>query len=291
MTEPLRIPAADPHPRPPRWAVGPGAWDTHAHVFGPHARYPLPADRPYTPPEQTVQDYRTLLDALGLRYGVLVQPSVYGTDHCCMLDALAAQPGRLFGVVDCDILTLPDREAARMAALGVKGLRMRWPNAGGVSRLASAAARLREIGWHLDLLPANFAAMAELAPHLRDLGLPIMVEAMGHPDPGEPFGASGFQALLGMARSGTVSVKLSHPYHIDPRGLPYAAAAPLARALVEAAPTQLVWGSDWPHPMKHDRIPNDGDLLDLLPEWAGSVEQANAILIDNPRLFYGDPES
>jgi 2-pyrone-4,6-dicarboxylate lactonase len=128
--------------------------------------------------------------------------------------------------------------------------------------------------------------MDDVAPYLRGLDLPIMVEAMGHPDPGEPAVSPGFQALLGLAQEKIVSVKLSHPYHIDRSGLPYPTARTLAHMLVAAAPDQLVWGSDWPHPMRENRMPNDGDLIDLLPDWAGSVEGANAVLVDNARRFY-----
>jgi 2-pyrone-4,6-dicarboxylate lactonase len=285
-TQPLVIPAADPKPRAPGWAVRAGGWDTHAHVFGPFNCYPLPAERAYTPPEQTADDYVAMLDALGIAHGVLVQPSVYGTDHSCMLDAMARHPGSLFGIVDLDVTTLTDTEAERLTRLGVLGMRMRWPNPGGVPWLREVVRRLRALGWHLDLLPKNFAAMAEVAPYLRGLNIPIMIEAMGHPDPGEPASSPGFHALLGLARAGIVSVKLSHPYHIDPSGLPYPAARVLARTLAATAPAQLVWGSDWPHPMPENRMPNDGDLLDLLPGWAGSVDAANAMLVDNARRFY-----
>ena len=285
-TAPLSIPAADPRPRAPNWPVRSGGWDAHAHVFGPHACYPLPDARAYTPPEQTVQDYVAMLDALGLTHGVLVQPSVYGADHRCMLDAIARYPNSLRGVVDLDLLATDTAEIGRMSKIGVVGLRVRWPYPGGADRLRQVAKLLRKIGWHLDLLPGNFAAMADVAPLLADLDLPIMVEAMGHPDPGEPASSPGFQALLELVRARTVSVKLSHPYHIDPSGLPYAAAGALARELCAAGPTQMVWGSDWPHPMRENRMPNDGDLLDLLPGWAGGIDAANAVLTDNARRFY-----
>ena len=114
-----------------------------------------------------------------------------------------------------------------------------------------------------------------------------MVEAMGSPRAGEPVSGASFQALLGLLRDGTAAVKLSHAYQIDPGGPPYPAALPFARAIIEAAPGQAVWGSDWPHPMRGGTMPDDTDLLDLLPEWAGSVAAANRVLTDNPARFYG----
>ena len=56
-------------------------WDCHAHVFGPYDRYPLAAERSYTPPPATQTDYLAMLARLGMTRGVLVHPSAYGSDH------------------------------------------------------------------------------------------------------------------------------------------------------------------------------------------------------------------
>ena len=58
---------------------------------------------------------------------------------------------------------------------------------------------------------------------------------------------------------------------------------PFARALVRHAPERLVWGSDWPHPNMNDQVmPNDGDLIDLMLDWAPEETARNRILADNP---------
>ena len=60
----------------------------------------------------------------------------------------------------------------------------------------------------------------------------------------------------------------------------------MAKALIATNPERLVWGSDWPHPSFKGQMPNDGDLLDDLFNWA-DAETANKILIDNPERLYG----
>jgi 2-pyrone-4,6-dicarboxylate lactonase len=93
-------------PRPdiaePIAAIPPGACDCHAHVIGPHADYPLVADRSYTPPESPAAAYFAMLDAIGFTRGVLVQPSIYGTDNRLLLEVLRARPDRLRGVAVLD---------------------------------------------------------------------------------------------------------------------------------------------------------------------------------------------
>ena len=58
------------------------------------------------------------------------------------------------------------------------------------------------------------------------------------------------------------------------------------RALIEAAPDRLVWGTDWPHPDVTGPMPNDGALFDVLLDWAPNPEVLRRILVDNPARLY-----
>src|SRR5690349_10290136 len=113
----------DPHPKKPRFAVPAHACDSHAHVFGPKERYPLNPKRGYDPAPAGAAEHRRMLDALGLERGVIVQPSVYGTDNRALLDAIAADPERLRGVagVGADVT---DAELERLDRAGVRGIRV-----------------------------------------------------------------------------------------------------------------------------------------------------------------------
>ena len=49
----------------------------------------------------------------------------------------------------------------------------------------------------------------------------------------------------------------------------------------------VVWGSDWPHVMVKDVMPNDGDLADLLLDWIPDGGMRHRVLVDNPARLYG----
>jgi 2-pyrone-4,6-dicarboxylate lactonase len=288
-TEPPRCAGPDPRPRPPRRPFPADACDCHAHVFGPSSQFAYATPRGYTPPDAPLASYLALLDTLGLRRGILVQPSIYGDDNACLVDAVARAGGRLRGVVVADPRRLADATVADWTAKGICGVRLNMLLPGGLplGELDAVAARLVEIGWHLDLITDTCERLVDLEPQLRALPCPLMVEQMGRIKGGEPTTTPGFQVLLRLLAERRAWVKLSHAYHISTAGPPYADTVPLARACVAAAPDRVVWGSDWPHPMWAGPMPNDGDLADLLADWVPDEAQRRAILVDNPARFYG----
>lgn len=281
----------DPNPQRPRIAIPAGGCDCHAHVFGPAERYPYDPKRAYTPPDAPTTHYLSMLDAVGLTRGVLVQPSVYGTDNRCLLAALGAAPQRLRGVVVVDPRAANTTQLEAWTRRGVCGVRFNLVVSGGLplQHLESIAERLAEIGWHLDLIVDQVERLAALEECLRRLPCDVVIEQMGRIKGGQPMTVPGFQALLRLLRDGKAWVKLSHAYHISSAGLPYADTTVFARQLVEAAPECVVWGSDWPHPMVQGVMPNDGDLLELVGEWVPDPRQRKAVLCDNPAKLYGFP--
>ena len=59
-------------------------------------------------------------------------------------------------------------------------------------------------------------------------------------------------------------------------------------AFVEAAPDRMIWGTDWPHTSIYEpgKMPNDGDLLDMLLDYAPDALTQRKILVETPeRLF------
>jgi len=292
MAEPLPTAppcqAPDPAPRPPRRIGLPaGACDTHAHVIGGPPGYPLVASRSYTPPEAPPAAYLGMLDAVGMARGVLVQVSVHGTDNRLMVETLEANRGRLRGiaVVGADA---PETELARLKAAGVVGLRLNVLFGGGVGfdQLERLGDRCRELGWHLQFL-LDARTLPELAPRLERLPVPFVIDHMGHMPASAGIDHPGFQALLGLLRRGRGWVKLSGAFRVSTAGPPYADTTPFARALVEAAPDRMVWGSDWPHVAHPGTMPNVGDLLDLLADWVPDPAQRDAVLAANPARLYG----
>jgi 2-pyrone-4,6-dicarboxylate lactonase len=292
MTKP--IPGPDPNLRTPRLAAPPGACDCHNHIFGPAARFPYAPERQYSPPDAPLEDFLRLLDSLGIERAVIVQPSIYGSDNSCTADAIARMAGRARGVAVVD----PDIDRDGLAALdraGFRGLRFNLIHTGGstpLEALEALAAKAAEVGWHLQIYLRG-RLLPEVEDRLSRLPVPLVIDHMGHLEPGLGLGQPGARSLLRLVESGRAWVKLC-PYRYDLAGFPYAEAGELARALSAAAPERLVWGTDWPHPDIAGAIPgepgpmpNDADLLDALGEWFQDETLIRRILVDNPDVLYG----
>ena len=274
--------------RRPTWQPPDGTTDCHMHVFGPFDRHPLVPDRSYTPPEASLEMYRSVCDALGIGRTVVVQPSVHGTNNAVTLDAVATLgPSRARAVVVVDDTARPE-DLQAMARRGACGVRLNTVSRQGTSldRLPALAARVRPMGWHVELY-CHADQIAALEPLLPQLGVPVVIDHMGGisaADAGENSGA--FAALIRLLRGGAWAKLCGYR---SSRGYPYDDVKAMARAMVSAAPDRCVWGTDWPHPALHTphEVPDDGHLMDLLAEWAPDPAQRHAILVDNPARLYG----
>jgi 2-pyrone-4,6-dicarboxylate lactonase len=285
--------APDRAPHLPRLPFPRGACDTHAHIFGPAARFPYAAERIYTPPDSTWADYRALLRTLGIERAVLVQPSVYGIDNAAMLAALgAAGPGlRAVAVVPEDASA---GELEKLHDAGVRGLRFNVVdrrearNVVPTDMLRAVARRIAPLGWHIELL-INLDQAEAFAATLADFLVPVVIGHMGYPRAG--IGAfmesPAFADLLRLLDGSRCWIKLTGPYRISPRALPYDDVDALAQKLVRAAPERMLWGTDWPHVMLKGTMPNDGDLCDLIERWVPDAATRTRILVDNPAELYG----
>ena len=282
--------AHDPDPRRPGVAVPPLACDVHAHVCGPQGRYPLIAERLYTPPEASVDAFRHMLDALGIARGVLVQPSIYGTDNRAMLDALARDTKRLRGVavVPFDV---PVAEIERLHKAGVRGVRCNIvdlkDNKGQLplEPLRALAERVKPFGWHVEFL-MHVDEFPNLDVQLADFPVDVVFGHLGYVPTGKGLDTAGFKALLRLMRDGKAWVKLTAPYRLTLSAMPYADVNPFAEALVASVPDRLMWGSDWPHVFIKTAMPNDGDLFDTFVKWVPDAVMRKRILVDNPARVY-----
>ncbi|MEM7223193.1 MAG: amidohydrolase family protein [Pseudomonadota bacterium] len=279
----------DPNPRQPRLTVPPGACDCHAHILGPLARYPFVAERGYTPPEALLATYRHMLATLGLSRAVIVQPSVYGTDNSATLAAIAASEGAFRGVavVGADVT---DAELAELHRAGMRGLRINplYKHAASLADCQRLAERIAPLGWHLQIFLDVSGLSQQEQAMLSRLPVPIVIDHMGYMPVSKGLDDPGFQWLLDQLAEGHAWAKLSGAYYLaSTPGPPYRDVAPFAHALIEANPQRCIWASNWPHPMVTGQMPNDGDLMDLLGDWAPYAALRQAILVDNPAALYG----
>jgi 2-pyrone-4,6-dicarboxylate lactonase len=267
------------------------ACDTHAHILGPKDKYGYSPERIYTPPDCLLPDYLHMLDRLGVERAVLVQPSVYGADNTVMLEAMRTAGNRFRGVavVEDDI---PDDELKELDAAGVRGLRVnivdvkdRKAGTLPLDALRKLAERIQPLGWHMEFL-MHVDEFPDLDRSFADFPVDIVLGHLGYMKTDNGLEDPGFQALLRLAKSGHCWVKLSGPYRVSTEPLPYPDVTPFAQALLQAAPDQILWGTDWPHVMLKGSMPNDASLCDLLSEWIPDASLRSRVLVHNPARLY-----
>ncbi|MBT4045526.1 MAG: amidohydrolase family protein [Rhodospirillaceae bacterium] len=264
-----------------------GAIDCHAHVFAaPGAHYLNPA-RGYIPPEATLANYQAMLATLGIQRGVIVQPSVYGTVNDCSREAVEAMEDSGRGVAVLD-QTVSDDELQRLHNAGFRGTRFNLHSGGGVDldELEIVARRIAELGWHIQCF-IDHQTLIDLLPRFKKMPVDLVFDHLGQPDPGKGVDQPAFRALLDLLGGGRAWVKISGAYRVDDSGAPWPLADKFAEALITAAPDQLVWGSDWPHPhLQTSPMPDDGDLFNRLLAWTGDKAVRQKIMVDNPTRLY-----
>lgn len=271
----------------PRFPVARKATDSHHHIYD--ARYPVDPSAQLQPPDATVADYLALQRRLGIERNVVVQPSTYGTDNRCLLDALSQ-----FGMTARGIATLPDTvtdgELSALHERGIRGLRFNLEYLVGVtvSMMGPLSKRIEPLGWHIQVN----ATAAQLLAHRRLLGSlssPLVIDHMGQVPQPDGVEHAAFRMIEALLAEGHTWVKLSGPYLASRSGSPgYADAGRVALRFAGLAGHRLLWGTDWPHPTQAaDNKPDAACLLDDLTLWIPDESMRHRILVDNPARLYG----
>jgi predicted TIM-barrel fold metal-dependent hydrolase len=285
MTAPCAGP--DPFLKSSRMVVPANATDTHFHILGPASRFPYIADREYTPPDALPASCRALFDTIGIQRAVIIQPSVYGTDNRCAMDAANTLgiPARVVVVTPYET---SERQMLELHAGGARAIRFILAHTGGLplDTLESFSARAKEMGWHLQFLLKSTDLIA-LESRLARLPSNIVIDHMGFVKPADGgLEQPAFQALLRLLEGGKCWVKFSGAYRQSVEQPPYPELFPFARKLVTEHADRILWGSDWPHVAFKGNMPNTTDLFDLLGDWAPNAATRKKILVDNPMALF-----
>lgn len=272
--------------RKPRYKLLPGSCDAHCHVFGPAAKFPYAPSRRYTPQDAPKEALAALHARLGIERAVIVQASCHGTDNRAMLDAVASAPDRYRGVAIVDDgFTDSDFEALHRG--GVRGVRFNFVrHLGGAPDLAVFHRVLEQIsgyGWHV-VLHLDASDIIPLSDMIRRLPVPFVIDHMGRVNFTVGLDQPAFRGLLELARLEQCWIKVCGSDRIAKP--PYAAAVPFARALVEATPSHVLWGTDFPHP-NLDHVADEAALIDLIPMFAAAAQERQRLLVGNPAQLYG----
>ena len=298
--------AAPPsHPSTPiNFPVPAHACDSHTHVFGDPARYPYITPRGYTPEQTSIAETVAVHKALHMERIVFVQPSVYGTDNSCMLNAMREIGSVTRGIAVVNDKT-PESEMDRMYGAGVRGIRANVEDSGLFDAdlcwpvIQTAMNRIKNRpGWHVQI-HTRPSVIEGLKDRLMTAPVPIVIDHFGEAKAALGVEQPGFPTLLTLVQKGKVYVKLSAPYHLSSKEPDFSDVAPLAKALIAANPHQVLWGSDWPHSTNiqgpgrtfRDISPfrqiDDGISLNQLGIWAPTATLRKLILVDNPAKLFG----
>jgi 2-pyrone-4,6-dicarboxylate lactonase len=275
----------------PAFAMPAGACDSHVHVFEAAGKYPSVATPHYTLPDGSLAKLERATEVLALNRIVIVQPSYYGTDNSCMLDALSAAGPRARGVAMADE-NCTDEELNAMHARGVRALRLdlflrsSWATADIIAYIEHSVRRTQAIGWHVQFYTPGWV-VRDLLPFLAGLDANFVIDHMGYMLESDGLTDSDFERLLDVIRGGRGWIKLSAPYRLARDGN-FERLKPMARAIIQAAPDRVIWGSDWPHIPEGGK--DTGALLNLLSDWAPDAEARERVLVTNPAKLFGfDP--
>jgi predicted TIM-barrel fold metal-dependent hydrolase len=205
-----------------------------------------------------------------------------------MVDALERGQGRYAGVAMIDD-SFTDGDIGKLHDAGVRGTRFNFvAHLGGapdIDEFWRVVGRVQRFGWHIVLhfdakdLP-HYAELLDRMPCAYVIDHMARVPVTGGVEQ-EPF-----QQLLALMRDERCWVKISGAERLTADGPPpYDDVVPYARALIAAAPDRVLWGTDWPHPnVRH--MPDEGDLLDLMLQFAPDEQLRNQILVRNPESLY-----
>jgi D-galactarolactone isomerase len=267
-----------------------GSCDTHVHVYD--SRYPAASSAVLRPADAVVADYRRFQASFGLDRVVVVQPTTYGLDNRCQLEAVTefAELG-----VDARAIVVVDAgtgvdELRRLDESGACGARFHMLPGGAVGwdDLTVVASRIAELGWHVQL-QLDGRELPQRLDLLLGLPTPLVVDHVGRFMPPVAPGHDAFRALLDLLDTGRTWVKLSAPYESTPEGAPtFPTVSTLAKPLVATHPERMLWASNWPHPGQPEPL-TDRDLLALTLDWLADQTVRHRVLVTNPAELYRFP--
>jgi len=278
-----------PNPKKPNFQLPKGAVDAHCHVFGPSPEFPFAPERKYTPCNAGKDKLFKLRDYLGFERNVIVQATCHGTDNSAMVDACRAAGELARGVasVRSDITA---SELGEMHEAGVRAVRFNF-----VKRLVDAtprevfleiAGKIQKFGWST-VVYFEASDLADLQPFLQQLPGIIVVDHMGRPDVTKGVDHPDFQRFMDlMSGNENMWCKVTCPERLTVTGPPYEDVVPYCKAIVQEFENRVLWGTDWPHPNMKSHMPDDGALVDYIPQIADTSAQRQKLLVTNPMRLY-----
>ena len=270
--------------------------DCHAHVFDP-PRFPYGRDIEYKPSGQemgTPPQLDAVMKTYGVKHCLLVQPnSGYGSDNSCMLDTIARGAGRFKGIAivdfDADLAAL-----RKLKSQGVVGAAFN-PTFHGIDYYKPSAKLIEKLA-ELDMvlnLQVEHDQLLLFVPWIEAIPVRVLIDHCARPTPEQGLRQAGFAALLRLARSERVSVKLSGYSKFSRMDYPFTDCWPYVTAIVEAFTLdRCMWASDWPF-LRAPKRQDYGPLAELPETLFPDPAERRKLFWDTPQrlLGFGDNSS
>jgi predicted TIM-barrel fold metal-dependent hydrolase len=228
------------------------------------------------------------MQTYGVKHALLVQPnSGYGSDNSCMLDAVAKGEGRFKGIAivdnDADIATLE-----KFKAQGIVGVAVNPTFHGNAyyKDIVPLLKRLAELDMFFDLqIEKDLFLM--YAPWIRDIPVKVLIDHLARPTPSAGLNDPAFSALLRLADTGRINVKISGYSKYAEVPYPFEDCRPYVRAIVDAFGIEhCMWASDWPFLRAGERQ-DYGPLVALAGRLFPDEKQRRALFWDTPNRLFG----
>lgn len=272
------------------------------HVVDPD-NFPLDANAQYKPHPHTLADAKAFYSPLGIKNMVFVQPSIYGNDNSCMLEALKkVGPTHGRAIVGIDPTTTSLDTLQEWHSLGVRGARLNFVSVGRElsevelhKELESYVTLLEPLDWVLELfIPMKqLVALERILPSLEDPA--ICIDHFGWPtlppyDPSrqlDPYSLAGFESLTRLLKR-NAWVKLSAPYRLS-KDSQMSDLGAIGRELIKNHRERVIYATDWPH-TRYDNI-DPVPFIEKCFDWCGDDERRVEMLFrENAAELWGDTE-
>ncbi|KAK5190170.1 hypothetical protein LTR96_008154 [Exophiala xenobiotica] len=232
----------------PVYTLPKGAWDSHVHIVD-EDHWQISDDATYHPKQANLDQLMSFENSIGIDHVCIVALSVYMEDNASIFNSLQRLGGKGRGVAMINPDTITDAELDSMHTVGFRGVRINlrtrsesydtglWHEV-----LHKHAAKIRRLNWVIQLF-VSMDQIPNIAPVLSTLGLRVVFDHLGYPEGhGLAIEQPGCNELLRLLETyKDVYVKLSGLYRLPetPDMDVY------IRKLLQIAPDQIVWASDW----------------------------------------------
>ncbi|MDI6024704.1 amidohydrolase family protein [Corticibacterium sp. UT-5YL-CI-8] len=276
----------------PVHALPAGSIDTQMHVYLPG--FPAQPGGPGLPPGAlpTPDDYRKLMNWLGIDRVVVTQGNAHQCDNGSLLACLEAMGDISRGVAVIGGDT-SDAEMQRLSDAGIVGARiMDLP--GGARSLAdieAVDARTAEFGWCM-AVQFDGGTLLEQESRLSRLKSRWILDHHGKFFSGITPDDPKVDAVKRLIDGGRCWFKFAGCYESSLSGGPdYSDIAAVSRLIADYAPERIVWGTNWPHNamQRTEDYPDDAALLDTVMSWFPSDAARRLALVDNPQDLFQFP--